>query len=132
MLRITGQVEPRLTEVERQVLALLQESWSEVIVRPKMRVILHGKRRRLTPDFYIPSERLVVEAFGCFVHRCEECYGGHGPADLKKRYLDSVRIEALQRAGYLVEVVWEHDVRLSSPQRENTADPIPLMEAATA
>lgn len=102
------QVEPNMTKVERGVLEMLENMGADVVVKPKIKVELFGKRRRLTPDFFVPAERLIVEAYGCFVHGCEECYSGQGSEE--KRYRDMVRLEAFQRAGYQCEIIWEHEI----------------------
>lgn len=105
-----NQVEPySFTRPERAVYEyLLASGYTNVVVKPRIRVMMHGKRRRLEPDFLIPEEHTVIEVNGCWVHGCEECHGGQGFA--VKRWKDAVRSDALQRAGYQVEVIWEHEL----------------------
>jgi len=97
-----------MTATERAVAAWLDEIGVEYVVKPKLAVIVGGRRRRLSPDFVVPDERLVIEANGCFVHGCPECYGDRGLVHNRDR--DDVRLAAFERAGYEVEVVWEHEV----------------------
>ena len=101
-----SQAIPNLTGPERKMLRVLRGMGIEPIVHPRLRVTMFGKRRRLTPDFYVPAENLVIEVNGCFVHGCRDC--GHG--DELKEWKDLTRLDALTRAGYNVDVVWEHEL----------------------
>ena len=66
-------------------------------------------------DFYIASENRIVELNGCYWHCCEHC--GYGDAHPGKREKDAKRYEYLQRKGYIVEIVWEHDLPRKPRQR---------------
>lgn len=58
-------------------------------------------------DFYIESENRIVEINGCWFHCCEECGFNEYPG---KREKDAKRYAYLRRKGYIVEVIWEHDM----------------------
>lgn len=103
---ISSQVEPSCSKLELRLLEKLDADGVEYVIHPRVRVELFGKRRRLTPDVLVPSQNLLIEVYGCFVHCCPEC--GHG--DELKNWRDQVRLDALRRAGYEVSVVWEHEL----------------------
>jgi len=102
------QAVPNLTKLERRMGEWLTRRGVEYLVKPRIRVDRSGKRRRLEPDFLVPDEHLLIEVNGCFVHGCPECYGGHGSTSVRSR--DERRLAELRKAGYEVEVVWEHEL----------------------
>ena len=59
-------------------------------------------------DFYIPSQNKVIELQGCYWHDCEQC--GHANKHKGKKESDTKRHEYLRKKGYLVEIIWEHDL----------------------
>lgn len=97
-----------MTGPERLMLAELRRDGVDFVAKPRVPVVIHGRRRRLTPDFLVPMERLVIEVNGCYVHGCRECGAGQGSE--RRRERDRARLDAFTRAGYDVEVVWEHEL----------------------
>jgi G:T-mismatch repair DNA endonuclease (very short patch repair protein) len=104
-----SQATPNLTGPEQKMFGMLESMGIEFTVHPRVLVRMFGKRRRLTPDFFVPAENLLIEVNGCFVHGCPDC--GHG--DELKLWKDRVRLDALTRAGYNVDVVWEHELQVA-------------------
>lgn len=73
--------------------------------------IVYERQKRIgwyRVDFYIPSENRVIEVNGCYWHCCDTC--GYTDAHPNKREKDTKRYEYLKGKGYIVEVVWEHDL----------------------
>jgi len=106
------QAEPALNLLEERVRTWLEGQGVEFLVKPRLRVEVFGRKRRLEPDFLVPAENLIIEVNGCWVHGCRECFGhndGHGRHEMK-RYKDDVRERALRLAGYEVETIWEHEL----------------------
>jgi G:T-mismatch repair DNA endonuclease (very short patch repair protein) len=97
-----------LSRLERAVAEWLDGMGVEYLVKPKITVEVRGSRRRLSPDILVPAERLVIEVNGCYVHGCPVCYGDRGLT--RNRDRDDVRLAALERAGYAVEVIWQHEL----------------------
>lgn len=60
-------------------------------------------------DFYVPAENRIIEANGCYWHQCEPCGYNHDFAE-KKRAEDAKRYDYLRSKGYIVEIIWEHDL----------------------
>lgn len=71
------------------------------------------------PDFYFPSQRLVLFIDGCFWHCCPTCHRRtpRNNADFWSRKLEANRKRdnrvrrALRAQGYHVMRVWEHQLR---------------------
>lgn len=59
-------------------------------------------------DFYIESENRVIEINGCYWHCCEQC--GYTETFPGKSEKDEKRHAYLRRKGYVVDVIWEHDL----------------------
>jgi G:T-mismatch repair DNA endonuclease (very short patch repair protein) len=87
---------------------MLSEAGVEFVVHPEIVVEMWGEPRTLTPDIFVPAERLVIEVNGCKVHGCPNCEGAH--ANSNRRAKDEVRLRAFTRAGYDVDVYWEHEI----------------------
>ena len=104
--------------LERHVHSMLRASGVEFVTHPSVETIVGGKWRRLEPDILIPAEHRVIEVNGCFVHGCKECTGDRG-RDRLLRY--QVKVRALERAGYTVETVWEHEITGRSTHMELAA-----------
>lgn len=66
---------------------------------------------RYCVDFLVEGW-LVVEANGCWWHRCKEC--GYKD-EIRKRFRDSRRYRSLRSRGYEVVVIWEHDLKEVMP-----------------
>lgn len=64
---------------------------------------------RYVVDFLISDQNRIVEVNGCFWHGCEQC-GFSTPRDLKRREHDGKRIAFLESKGYIVTVLWQHDL----------------------
>lgn len=61
-------------------------------------------------DFFIPAENRIIEVNGCYWHACLQC--GYGENEHQsRREKDAKRYATLRSKGYVVEVVWEHDIR---------------------
>lgn len=101
-----------MSALEAAVATWLDEQGVRYLVKPKLTVLVGGSRRRLSPDFFVPDERLAIEVNGCYVHGCWECYGDRGL--VRSRDRDAVRLAALERAGYSVEVIWQHELTSSA------------------
>lgn len=70
------------------------------------------------PDFYFPEYRLALFADGCFWHACPKCgrlpksrVDFWGPKLDANRRRDNRTRRAMQRQGYHVIRVWEHEIR---------------------
>jgi DNA mismatch endonuclease (patch repair protein) len=79
---------------------------------------------RRTADVVFPSARVAVEVRGCFWHGCPEHY--RAPAAnatywsekvSRNQQRDDENALRLQDAGWLLEVVWEHEDSVEASQR---------------
>jgi len=64
-------------------------------------------------DFWLPDLNVVVEVYGCFWHKCEQCNhskGHEGKTAEQIRQADVKRIAYLKSKGYKVCILWEHDI----------------------
>jgi G:T-mismatch repair DNA endonuclease (very short patch repair protein) len=59
---------------------------------------------RFVVDFFIPTQNLVIEGYGCFWHKCTAC-GYDGP-----RSIDEKRKEVLLGEGLSLHIVWGHEL----------------------
>lgn len=69
---------------------------------------------KYSADFYMAEQNLVIEINGCFVHQCVQCGKNRGSfkgSAEKVRDSDAKRIKYLEAKGYLVHIVWEHDLK---------------------
>lgn len=58
-------------------------------------------------DFFLPETRQVIEVNGCYWHACEQCGHGHLTERIQR---DQRKLGWLEKQGYLVTVIWEHDL----------------------
>jgi len=78
----------------------------------------HSKNTAGKPDFYFPAYRLAMFVHGCFWHGCEKC-GRFSKSRVRywskkieeNRRRDTRVRRRLNRSGYRVLTIWEHDVR---------------------
>jgi very-short-patch-repair endonuclease len=59
-------------------------------------------------DFYVPATNTIIEANGCYWHQCQQC-GFNDERLSEQREKDEKRYEYLQRKGYTLKIVWEHE-----------------------
>jgi DNA mismatch endonuclease (patch repair protein) len=79
---------------------------------------------RSTADVVFRSARVAVEVRGCFWHGCPDHYR---PPSTNREYWakkvdrnlrrDAEKAERLQQAGWVIEVVWEHEDMAGASQR---------------
>ena len=85
--------------------------------RAGFRYRVHDRTLPGTPDISNKSKRLAVFVDGCFWHGCPECYAEpksnvdfwRAKVRRNRARRDEVR-EDLERMGFLVVEVWEHEV----------------------
>lgn len=92
------------TNIEREIEARLQ---AEGLIMGKdyfKQVPLPEGAPQFVADFFIPSEKLVIEGYGCFWHKCSACgYGGPRTVDERRRIV-------LESAGLSLTIVWGHEL----------------------
>lgn len=85
-----------------------------------LRFRLHKTSLAGSPDLVFPKHRVALFVHGCFWHRHQDCSRSTLPktrtdfwrqklADNVKR--DRVTVEALQRDGWRVDIIWECETR---------------------
>jgi G:T-mismatch repair DNA endonuclease (very short patch repair protein) len=112
--------EEKTAQIERIRISSLKitNSWIEKVYAQKLdeASIVYESQKHIgwyNVDFYIPSENKVVEINGCYWHACPQCQqNGKSVVENyeQKREQDKKRYEYLKRKGYIVEIVWEHDL----------------------
>ena len=60
-------------------------------------------------DFYLPAERIVIQADGCYWHNCPL----HGDGFIEKEGRDSKQDAVLAFNGFNVYRFWEHEINTS-------------------
>lgn len=93
------------TKPERMYEALLIQSGTKYIKQFQI--------DRCHVDFFLPASKTVVEVYGCFAHQCYRCgfrNGAYGMTAQQKHEADERRIKFLQSKGYIVKVVWQHEL----------------------
>jgi len=65
--------------------------------------------KRYKVDFYLPERNLIVEIQGCYFHGCEQC-GHNSEKQLQARDNDNSRKLNLEKLGYQVKFIWEHEL----------------------
>lgn len=93
-----------------------------------LRFRLHRRDLPGKPDLVFPRYRVVVFVHGCFWHGCPRCVDGTRRVKSNATYWnakvegnrqrDIRHREALEAAGWSVQVIWECDVRAESVLRE--------------
>lgn len=87
----------------------------EVIVREILETsgVLFEEQKQIGhyfADFFLPEKNIIIEAMGCYWHGCLEC--GHDSKEAQtKRNKDKRRGAYLQKCGYIVHYIWEHDLK---------------------
>ena len=59
------------------------------------------------PDFVNKDNNKIIEVFGCYWHKCQEC--GFGKRKLKPK--DVGRLKEYKKAGYKTLIIWEHELK---------------------
>lgn len=108
-----------IAEKEDLVLKIKEgNNWSDTKPELKFKTLLEEKniqfeqQKRILGyivDFYIPSVNTIVEIHGCYWHGCEQC-GYDKDWHIQKRREDAIREENLRNNGYIVNIVWEHQL----------------------
>ena len=99
----------------------ITNSWLEEVYAQKLdeQGIIYERQKYIgwyKVDFYIPVTNTIVELNGCWWHGCLECaqqrkdYEEFREWHEQKREKDKKRYEYLRHKGYMVEVIWEHDL----------------------
>ena len=90
-------LEIRIEEMFKELGFLVNKDYFKQVRLPK-------KKPRYVVDFYFPKLSLVVEAYGCWWHRCPHCSNGEG------RPQDRDRIDVLIDSGYDLWRIWGHQI----------------------
>ena len=63
-------------------------------------------------DILIPHFATIIEVNGCYIHKCIDCYPLQEDINIAidKHYHDTQRIIKLEKMGFKVVVIWEHDI----------------------
>lgn len=110
--RVMGRVRNRDTKPELIVRRLIH--------RLGYRFRLHVRGLPGTPDLVFPGRRKVIFVHGCFWHRHEGCRAASTPATRqsfweakfeRNKQRDRQVIDALERSGYQVLVIWTCELR---------------------
>lgn len=80
---------------------------------------LHWKKAPGRPDITYPRRKVAIFVHGCFWHRCPHCNlplpKSHTDWWEKKlernRLRDEEKVRALEAAGWIVLVFWEHEIK---------------------
>lgn len=110
---IMSRIRSRGTRPEMQMALVISS-----ISGGRLPVMMHDPRLPGSPDFSIPLFDIAIFVNGCFFHGCRRHYKRPGTsqrfwdAKLKANRLRDGRVtRALQRMGWSVMNVWEHDLR---------------------
>ncbi len=92
----------------------ITQSWIEDVIAQRLDTqgITYERQKRIgwyRVDFYIPAQNKVIEVQGCYWHQCTSC-GYEDTWAEKKRIADAKRHGYLLRKGYILEVIWEHEL----------------------
>ena len=75
-----------------------------------------------SPDIIFLEKRIALFLHGCFWHRCEKCYKEPSNNNLfwKQKVLKNVErdnqsTKKLQEAGWIVHLIWEHEINRRKP-----------------
>lgn len=74
--------------------------------------ILYEQQKRVgryVVDFLLAGQNLIIEVNGCYWHGCELC-GYNTTEHLERRAHDEKRAAYLAKSGYMVAVLWQHDL----------------------
>jgi uncharacterized C2H2 Zn-finger protein len=80
------------------------------------KVIIGGRRGRISVDGYCQETNTVYEFQGCYTHGCQKCYSPewtnpHGVKGIEKRLNDFIKQHRIRLLGYSVVMIWECDAR---------------------
>lgn len=80
------------------------------------KVIIGGRKGRISVDGYCQETNTVYEFQGCYYHGCQKCYSPewsnrHGVTAIEKRLKDFIKQHRIRVLGYNVVMVWECDAR---------------------
>jgi len=89
---------------EQKIIDILKSLSSELLYVGNGSYLIPGTR--MNPDFVDKNKKLVIEVLGCFWHGCSKHY-----PDVRKQRQNTSRINKLKRLGYLVLIVWEHELK---------------------
>ncbi len=92
------------TNIEKAIEAQLQDMGLELGTDYFKQVRLPEQDPQFVADFFLPTQRLVIEGYGCFWHKCVACgYGG-------PRAVDERRRTVLESQGLRLQIVWGHEI----------------------
>jgi G:T-mismatch repair DNA endonuclease (very short patch repair protein) len=94
----------RDTNIERAIEQKLKNDGLVLGTDYFKQVALPANAPQFVVDFYIPKQKLVIEGYGCFWHKCTKC-GYTGP-----RSVDEKRREVLAGEGLSLKIVWGHEI----------------------
>lgn len=94
----------RDTNIERAIEQKLKNDGLVLNTDYFKQVALPAGAPQFVVDFYVPEQRLVIEGYGCFWHKCTKC-GYTGP-----RNVDEKRREVLAGEGLSLKIVWGHEI----------------------
>ena len=87
---------------------------------------LHSKKLPGSPDITLSRRKVAIFVHGCFWHRHEACRYATSPRSNAERWTakfdgnvarDRRNLEALERRGWSVIIVWECELRANAPAR---------------
>jgi G:T-mismatch repair DNA endonuclease (very short patch repair protein) len=92
----------------------LLEAQGIAYIKPIEPIRVNGKS--YWPDFILEN-MVIIEFNGCYTHQCEECGHNNGYYNKQRQFTakdirerDRQRTEALESLGYIVKVIWEHEL----------------------
>ncbi len=110
-----ARVERTLGSMRMQRVSSLENEYAKFLDAQNILYVQQWKVGIYKVDFFIPSEMKATEIAGCYWHCCEQC--GFANARHGQREKDARRFEYLQKQGYTVEVIWEHDLSKTLKQQ---------------
>jgi len=103
---LEGNKNARPNKPEKEVIGILKSLSSDIKYVGDGKYWIPGIR--MNPDFINEDKKQIIEVFGCFWHCCKKC--GHQNRDNQRRK-DASRITEFRKLGYLVLVIWEHELK---------------------
>ncbi len=109
--RLANWIEAGRKNVERMIDGTTIEAYVEnELIKQGIEYKTQQKVGWYLVDFIIEKKYVIIEANGCYWHGCEQC-GFNDENHVKKRQNELVREQRLQKRGYTVITVWEHEIR---------------------
>lgn len=99
------------SSLELKAQEALNEIGVEYVVHKHIRWRENDKRKQVVVDLFVPDRNLVIEVNGCWHHDCLRCFPEQWRDHIGKQQKDQARIIGIERQGFHVVEVWEHELK---------------------